>query len=156
MRTRRGSALPAAPADSEERPRTKYFFAFCYTERPTDQIPRYDDESLGDYACFQREADWSEASSEDEYDPAGGLPYCPRYNISRRRSKAMFIQQMRLAALAAEAQLAVKRTKGQRQQARRDMALVVAQIIDVGAIKKAQERAEIGPAPFGHNYLQLG
>ncbi|KAJ7463447.1 hypothetical protein B0H11DRAFT_2240922 [Mycena galericulata] len=111
---------------------------------------------LLDYACFEREADWSDPSSEDEFDPNGILPYCPWYKISSGRAKEMYDQSMRRVVEDAQAELAVKRAMRQRQQAKREMAAVAAQIIQVGAWKKALERAEIGPAPLGFQYVQIG
>ncbi|KAJ7756901.1 hypothetical protein B0H14DRAFT_2634959 [Mycena olivaceomarginata] len=90
-------------------------------------------ESDKEYTVFQREDDWSEASDEDDYDPAGGLPYCPRWNISRRRADAIIAHATRLSD----------------DQLKSIKVAVVAQIIQVGAIKKALEKAEIGPAPVG-------
>ncbi|KAJ7764072.1 hypothetical protein B0H14DRAFT_3593759 [Mycena olivaceomarginata] len=90
-------------------------------------------ESDKEYTVFQREDDWSEASDEDDYDPAGGLPYCPRWNISRRRADAIIAHATRLSD----------------DQLKSIKVAVVAQIIQVGAIKKALEKAEIGPTPVG-------
>jgi hypothetical protein len=96
-------------------------------------------ESDKEYTVFQREDDWSEASDEDDYDPAGGLPYCPRWNISRRRADAIIAHATRLSD----------------DQLKSIKVAVVAQIIQVGAIKKALEKAEIGPTPVGFQYVQF-
>ncbi|KAJ7491795.1 hypothetical protein B0H11DRAFT_2228598 [Mycena galericulata] len=148
--TRLATALSAPPAPTR--------LATALSAPPAASPPpaQKDYGCLLDYACFEREADWSEASSEDEFDPNGILPYCPRYNISSGRAKEMYIQSMRRVVEVAQAELAVKRAMRQREQAKRQMAAVAAQILQVGAWKKALERAEIGPAPLGFQFLQIG
>ncbi|KAJ7714370.1 hypothetical protein B0H16DRAFT_1808027 [Mycena metata] len=96
-------------------------------------------ESDKEYTVFQREDDWSEASDEDDYDPAGGLPYYPRWNISRRRADAIIAHATRLSD----------------DQLKSIKVAVVAQIVQVGAVKKALEKAEIGPAPVRFQYVQF-
>ncbi|KAF8140682.1 hypothetical protein K438DRAFT_1785450 [Mycena galopus ATCC 62051] len=49
-----------------------------------------DSRSMEGVRVFHREPDWSEASDDDEYDPASRLPHFPRWNISSRRIDAMF------------------------------------------------------------------
>ncbi|KAJ7748909.1 hypothetical protein B0H16DRAFT_1847887 [Mycena metata] len=112
---------------------------------------------------FHREPEWSEASDEDDYNPASGLPYCPRWNISRRRGNAIFELSLRLSPEEA----AAKRDREERRDQRRRMledrrrarrALftpVFNQLIEVGAVKKSCEKAEIGPAPQGFEYVQM-
>ncbi|KAJ7475604.1 hypothetical protein B0H11DRAFT_1917763 [Mycena galericulata] len=88
--TRLAAALSASPATSPPPTQKKYG---C----------------LLDYACFEREADWSDPSSEDEFDPNGILPYCPWYKISSGRAKEMYDQSMQRVVEDAQAELAVKR-----------------------------------------------
>ncbi|KAJ7214183.1 hypothetical protein B0H12DRAFT_1241947 [Mycena haematopus] len=103
------------------------------------------------FPAFHIEPDWSEASEEDEYDPAGGLPYCPRWNISTRRAAAMCIiasriSPERMAELAVLEQRREMR-RAQREEVRRLMRLVAAQILEVGDKKRSRERADFGIAP---------
>ncbi|KAJ7731407.1 hypothetical protein B0H16DRAFT_1733345 [Mycena metata] len=120
-------------------------------------------ESDVDAPVFHREPEWSEASEEDEYNPAGGLPRCPRWNISRRRANTIFELSLRLSPEEA----AAKRDREERREERRRLlddrrrarrALftpVFNQLIEVGAVKKSGEKAEIGPAPQGFEYVQM-
>ncbi|KAJ7661221.1 hypothetical protein B0H17DRAFT_1212247 [Mycena rosella] len=111
------------------------------------------------FPCFHREADWSDASDEDEFDPDAGLPYCPRWNISSRRANAMVILASRLTKdewlECEQADLALRQQEQYRKQAENAMVPVAAELILVGALRKSLEREEIGPAPHGFQYIQL-
>ncbi|KAJ7716170.1 hypothetical protein B0H14DRAFT_3013073 [Mycena olivaceomarginata] len=52
--------------------------------------PPIDPSSMAGVPAFHREPDWSEASDDEQYDPASILPYCPRWNISTRRLDAIW------------------------------------------------------------------
>jgi hypothetical protein len=84
--------------------------------------------------AFYREPDWSEASDDDEYDPASPLPYCPLWNISTRRLDAIWTaattttpktlaarekEQARLAANCAQTRQAQKKRAMAEQSAGR-------------------------------------
>ncbi|KAJ6575808.1 hypothetical protein B0H10DRAFT_2236756 [Mycena sp. CBHHK59/15] len=100
--------------------------------------------------------DWSEPSDDDKYDPASGLPYMPRFKISRRRAHAMVIVAAWIRAQEAHAEQAAKRAARQRRDSKRTMVQVAVQILEVGANKRRLEKAEIGPVPHGFHYIQLG
>jgi hypothetical protein len=95
------------------------------------------------FPCFHREPDWSEASDEDDYDPASGLPPIPRWNISRRRAAAMCVLAAQLTP-EEEAELEMKRAREQEREEQRNkvrnaMRLVTAQILEVGAERRHRE-----------------
>ncbi|KAJ7440763.1 hypothetical protein FB451DRAFT_717148 [Mycena latifolia] len=99
-------------------------------------------------------------SSEDEYDPSCGLPYCPRLNIDRRRVDAVLMISGTLAQLEIERQAAEKVAMYHRTRVIpwlfvHAMKQVAAEIRSVGAVKKSMERAELGPAPHGFCYVQV-
>jgi hypothetical protein len=108
------------------------------------------------FPAYHVEPDWSEPSDDDEYDPASGLPYMSRFKISRRRAHAMVVVAARIGAQEAHAEQAAKRAARQRRDAKRTMVQVAAQILEVGASKRRLEKGEIGPAPHGFQYIQLG
>ncbi|KAJ7787003.1 hypothetical protein B0H14DRAFT_2629891 [Mycena olivaceomarginata] len=73
-------------------PRLKDRFAYycvAYDHTPRAK-PAIDPSSMAGIPAFYREPDWSEASDDDEHDPASPLPYCPRWNISTRRLDAIW------------------------------------------------------------------
>ncbi|KAF8189206.1 hypothetical protein K438DRAFT_1971851 [Mycena galopus ATCC 62051] len=74
--------------------------------KPASAKPAIDPRSMADVPAFYRESDWSEASDDDEYDPASRLPYCPRWNISTRRLDAIWT-----AATAATSETLAAREK---------------------------------------------
>lgn len=95
------------------------------------------------FPCFHREPDWSEASDEDDYDPASGLPPIPRWNVSRRRAAAMCVLAAQLTP-EEEAELEMKRAREQEREEQRNkvrnaMRLVTAQILEVGAGRRHRE-----------------
>jgi hypothetical protein len=67
----------------------------------------------------------------------------------------MVIVAARIGAQEAQAEQAAKRTARQRRNAKLAMVQVAAQILEVGAHKRQLEKAEIGPAPQGFQYIQL-
>ncbi|KAJ7817191.1 hypothetical protein B0H14DRAFT_2602194 [Mycena olivaceomarginata] len=94
--------------------------------------PAIDPSSMAGIPAFYREPDWSEASDDDEYDPASPLPYCPHWNISTRRLDAIWTaattttpkklaarekEQARLAANCAQARRAQKKRAMAEQRA---------------------------------------
>lgn len=96
--------------------------------------PAIDPSSMAGIPAFYREPDWSEASDDDEYDPASPLPYCPRWNISTRRLDAIWTaattttpktlaarekEQARLAANCAQTRRAQKKRAMAEQSAGR-------------------------------------
>lgn len=102
------STVPPATASPTTTPRAK---------------PPIDPSSMAGVPAFHCEPDWSEASDDEQYDPASILPYCPRWNISTRRLDAMWTaattttpetlaalekEQARLAANSAQALRALK------------------------------------------------
>ncbi|KAJ7775864.1 hypothetical protein B0H14DRAFT_3894401 [Mycena olivaceomarginata] len=102
------STVPPATASPTITPRAK---------------PPIDPSSMAEVPAFHREPDWSEASDDEQYDPASILPYCPRWNISTRRLDAIWTaattttpetlaalekEQARLAANSAQALRALK------------------------------------------------
>ncbi|KAF8144859.1 hypothetical protein K438DRAFT_1992421 [Mycena galopus ATCC 62051] len=126
-------------------------------------------DSIG-YPAFHREPEWSEASDDDEHDPAGHLPHCPRWNISSRRARALCViaatptpeeiaqrevahnqlpspEQLR-ESLRAKAFLELDRAA-----AAETMRPVAAEILENSAA--IHEYAEIGPAPHGFEYIQF-
>ncbi|KAJ6499594.1 hypothetical protein C8R47DRAFT_1211885 [Mycena vitilis] len=185
----RRADLAVKSAPSKDKP------AATLIKSTTKQRVRYDyDDPEGGFVretdtvvpVFYREPDWSEASDDDEYNPAAGLPYMPRWNISTRRANAMIVVAAREAASEAKAEAERKQAAGQRREAKRWLAQVLAQIREVGAQRRfakaagsrreaqrmmlqvlaqiqklgAQrrflEKAEIGPAPHGFQYVQTG
>ncbi|KAF8209387.1 hypothetical protein K438DRAFT_1753734 [Mycena galopus ATCC 62051] len=60
------------------------------THKAKPALSEIDSRSMEGVRVFHREPDWSEASDDDEYDPASRLPHFPRWNISSRRIDAMF------------------------------------------------------------------
>jgi hypothetical protein len=119
----------------------------CAFVRETDSVS---------FPAYHVEPDWSEPSDDDEYDPASGLPYMPRFKISRHRAHAMVVVAAWIGAQEAHAEQAAKRATRQWRDAKRTMVQVVAQILEVGANKRRLEKSEIGPAPHGFQYVQLG
>ncbi|KAJ7609746.1 hypothetical protein DFH06DRAFT_1346221 [Mycena polygramma] len=162
-------AATVIKSTTQKRVRYDYDDPECGFVRETDAV----------VPVFYREPDWSEASDDDEYDPAGGLPYMPRWNISTRRANAMIVVAAREAAKEAQVEVERKRAAGQRREAKRVlvqvlaqirevgaesrfveaagprreakrmMVQVLAQIREVGAQRRLVEKAEIGPAPHG-------
>jgi hypothetical protein len=68
----------------------------------------------------------------------------------------MFVIAARIGAQEARTELEAKHATQQRRATKRAMVLVVAQILEVGAEKRRCEKAEIGPAPHGFEYIQIG
>jgi hypothetical protein len=68
----------------------------------------------------------------------------------------MVVVAARIGAQEAHAEQAAKRAARQRRDAKRTMVQVAAQILEVGASKRRLEKGEIGPAPHGFQYIQLG
>ncbi|KAJ7604503.1 hypothetical protein DFH06DRAFT_1349403 [Mycena polygramma] len=119
-------AATVIKSTTQKRVRYDYDDPECGFARETDAV----------VPVFYREPDWSEASDDDEYDPAAGLPYMPRWNISTRRANTMIVVAARFVEAA-----------GPRREAKRMMVQVLAQIREVGAQRRLVEKAEIGPAP---------
>ncbi|KAJ7363877.1 hypothetical protein DFH08DRAFT_798340 [Mycena albidolilacea] len=90
--------------------------------------PAIDPSSMAGIPAFYREPDWSEASDNNEYDPASPLPYCPRWNISTQRLDAIWTAATTttpetLAAREKEqAQIAANCAQAWRAQKKRAMA----------------------------------
>ncbi|KAJ7117998.1 hypothetical protein C8R43DRAFT_960500 [Mycena crocata] len=138
-----------------------------------------------DHPAFYVDPSWSDASSEEDFDPTAGLPYCPRWKISSRRANSMIVLAATLSAEEIQAEFAIKRAILQRQEARRTMvrvaaqilevgaeraakreillrrqalrtmALVVQQIVEVGSSKRTLEKTEVGPPPHGFAFVQV-
>ncbi|KAJ7858648.1 hypothetical protein B0H14DRAFT_2577630 [Mycena olivaceomarginata] len=84
------------------------------------------------FPCFHREPDWSEASDEDDYNPASGLP--PHTAVERQPP----------SCCGYEAELEMKRAREQEREEQRNkvrnaMRLVTAQILEVGAGRRHRE-----------------
>ncbi|KAJ7791272.1 hypothetical protein B0H14DRAFT_2625132 [Mycena olivaceomarginata] len=150
-RTLKRSFLPTTP----QRPRHSLRSAPPNTVASSSTVPqisrRRDDYLDPDYSfvcdtdaigfpCFHREPKWSEASDEDGYDPAGGLPYVLRWNVSSRRAAAMVVLAAQLTP-EEEAELALKRARDERREEDRNkvrnaLKPVHAQIIELGAERR--------------------
>ncbi|KAJ7734397.1 hypothetical protein B0H14DRAFT_3517163 [Mycena olivaceomarginata] len=153
-RTLKRSFLPTTP----QRPRHSLRSAPPNTVASSSTVPqisrRRDDYLDPDYSfvrdtdaigfpCFHREPEWSEASDEDGYDPAGGLPYVPRWNVSSRRAAAMVVLAAQLTP-EEEAELALKRARDERREEDRNkvrnaLKPVHAQIIELGAERRERD-----------------
>ncbi|KAJ7077352.1 hypothetical protein C8R44DRAFT_896322 [Mycena epipterygia] len=103
-------------------------------------------------------------SGEDEYDPRSTLAYCPRTRIDRRYANALCMVAAAIGCLEQEAKeeaIAARRKANALRymvwpHARLMMQKVASQIVQVGATKRGMERAEVGPAPVGFAYVQVG
>ncbi|KAJ7699785.1 hypothetical protein B0H14DRAFT_3528329 [Mycena olivaceomarginata] len=153
-RTLKRSFLPTTP----QRPRHSLRSAPPNTVASSSTVPqisrRRDDYLDPDYSfvrdtdaigfpCFHREPEWSEASDKDGYDPAGGLPYVPRWNVSSRRAAAMVVLAAQLTP-EEEAELALKRARDERREEDRNkvrnaLKPVHAQIIELGAERRERD-----------------
>ncbi|KAJ6494503.1 hypothetical protein C8R45DRAFT_927681 [Mycena sanguinolenta] len=103
----------------------------------------------------------SSSSSEDEWDPTGGLPYCPRprRRISKRVANALTMISLPLGRLQRAMEAEEGRLHAERYRpwphVRLVMQGVLAEIVAVSTGKKLLERDEIGPAPHGFCYIQV-
>ncbi|KAJ7251252.1 hypothetical protein C8J57DRAFT_1238617 [Mycena rebaudengoi] len=107
--------------------------------------------------CYE-DPSWSAASDDEDDEIMQDAP--PRWNVSKQRANAMVIAASE--SFAAEVQERERRREARRQlyvpweSARCGMALVAQDILRVGAEKRSKECAELGPAPSGFSYIQIG
>ncbi|KAF8143212.1 hypothetical protein K438DRAFT_2110089 [Mycena galopus ATCC 62051] len=92
------------------------------------------------------------SSSEDEWDPNDGLPYCPQQKINWR--VALPLAQLERAVEAEEHCLTAEKYCPW-PHVRLVMQVVMREVLAVGAVKKLMERDEIGTASNGFCYIQL-
>ncbi|KAF8166148.1 hypothetical protein K438DRAFT_1984492 [Mycena galopus ATCC 62051] len=119
--------LPLPPASRHPIADTVSPTTVSITTKPSAKLA-IDPSSMVGVPVFYREPDWSEASDDDEYDPASRLPYCPRWNVSTRRLDAIWaaattVTPETLAAREKEqARLAAKCAQARGAQEKRAMA----------------------------------
>ncbi|KAJ6447695.1 hypothetical protein C8R45DRAFT_1115746 [Mycena sanguinolenta] len=101
------------------------------------------------------------SSSEDEWDPNGGLPYCPRPHqiINKRVANALTMISQPLGQLQRAMEAEDHRLRCEKYRpwphAKLAMEAVLGEVVAVGTVKKLLERDEIGPAPHGFGYIQV-
>ncbi|KAF7336554.1 hypothetical protein MSAN_01122900 [Mycena sanguinolenta] len=101
----------------------------------------------------------SSSEDDDEWDPEGGLPYCPRRKINWRVANALSMITLTIGQLERDQRAEERRRRAERYtpwpQMRIAMQAVHAEVVAAGAVKKLLERDEIGPAPVGFHYVQV-
>ncbi|KAF7354531.1 hypothetical protein MSAN_01365500 [Mycena sanguinolenta] len=101
----------------------------------------------------------SSSEDDDEWDPNGGLPYCPRRKINWRVANALSMITLTIGQLERDQRAEERRLRAERYapwpHIRVAMHSVLAEVVAVGAVKKLLERDEIGPAPLGFCYVQV-
>ncbi|KAJ6478365.1 hypothetical protein C8R45DRAFT_1007110 [Mycena sanguinolenta] len=101
----------------------------------------------------------SSSDEEDEWDPDGGLPYCPRRRISWRVANALSMITLTIGQLERDQRAEERRLRAEHYapwpHMRVAMQAVLAEVLQIGAVKKMLERVEIGPAPHGFCYIQV-